>query len=629
MYSLFSRAVKAATFSQATLVLDVDVALFFVACLFILLALPRAVARYSTLSAWTEGSFFRSVKIRNPVAFRPYQLDPKITPMDSQDTLNDTVEIDLEKGVAASDDSHSDTMVEFPSQKANMQARTGRPPIYMPAWSTMFPGVAYIFSIHIRPGYSLGMCLLFLAYLAGMLYASLYKADLFTTPSRLGYVAVSQFPLIYILATKNNIVGGLIGMGYEKLNVFHRFAGRFAILAVNLHALAYFAKWAQTSTIASHMDQSNIWGCVALGGMDVLFLVSLTPLRQAYYQLFYVLHVAGAVVALVAVVYHEPAAIPYVILASVAYGVDRVVRLVQTRITTAHVRALPELGTTRLEIPTVNAGWRAGQHVRIKVLSMGMGPLGCLEGHPFTIASVSKSRGEEGLVLMIKKAGDWTTRLFELAQKDTPEEGGAGRKVKVLIQGPYGGPGHAVLTSFSGAMLIAGGSGITYPLSTLQEMIQKGAEGASRVRVVELVWSITDPAALGPMMPQFRALLAEAPACGIDLRISVSYTRAIRSQDVLKPFERLPPGLTLSPGRPRLAKLLEGVVDRTSTGSNGASSTGVVVGVCGPLALGAEASKAVRQIESAKKREVGGVELHEEYAILSHSLQYDTDYARA
>lgn len=61
-----------------------------------------------------------------------------------------------------------------------------------------------------------------------------------------------------------------------------------------------------------------------------------------------------------------------------------------------------------------------------------------------------------------------------------------------------GGPGHAIVTSFSGAMLVAGGSGITYALSTVQELITKGAESASRVRVVELVWCITDPCESSP-----------------------------------------------------------------------------------------------------------------------------------
>lgn len=56
-----------------------------------------------------------------------------------------------------------------------------------------------------------------------------------------------------------------------------------------------------------------------------------------------------------------------------------------------------------------------------------------------------------------------------------------------------GGPGHASVASFSGAMLVAGGSGITYALSTLQELVQKGMDGGSRVRAIDLAWSMTDP----------------------------------------------------------------------------------------------------------------------------------------
>lgn len=38
---------------------------------------------------------------------------------------------------------------------------------------------------------------------------------------------------------------------------------------------------------------------------------------------------------------------------------------------------------------------------------------------------------------MVKKAGDWTNKLFELAQKSEYRDGGE-RKVRVMIQGPYG-----------------------------------------------------------------------------------------------------------------------------------------------------------------------------------------------
>ena len=113
-----------------------------------------------------------------------------------------------------------------------------------------------------------------------------------------------------------------------------------------------------------------------------------------------------------------------------------VTRWIKTRFTTATIRPLPELGVTRVEIPSINAGWRAGQHVRLRVVSSGMGILGWAEAHPFTIASII--RGEEGMILMCKKAGDWTNKLYDLAKLSGYEGDGQARKVRVSVEGPYG-----------------------------------------------------------------------------------------------------------------------------------------------------------------------------------------------
>jgi ferric-chelate reductase len=125
--------------------------------------------------------------------------------------------------------------------------------------------------------------------------------------------------------------------------------------------------------------------------------------------------------------------------------------LVKTRISSAIIRPLPELDATRIEIPNINAGWRAGQHVRIRILSSGMGWFGWSEMHPFTIASVGASRSsrggavsrggsgaEDGMVLMCKKTGTWTRSLFEMAKLGGYIDGFAGRQIKVWVEGPYG-----------------------------------------------------------------------------------------------------------------------------------------------------------------------------------------------
>jgi hypothetical protein len=149
--------------------------------------------------------------------------------------------------------------------------------------------------------------------------------------------------------------------------------------------------------------------------------------------------------------FHKPQILPYIIATLAIFGIDYVLRLVKTRISSAIIRPLPELDVTRIEIPNINAGWRAGQHVRVRILSSGMGWFGWTEMHPFTIASVGASRSshggglsrggsgaEEGMVLMCKKTGGWTKRLFEMAKMGGYIDGFAGRQIKVWVEGPYG-----------------------------------------------------------------------------------------------------------------------------------------------------------------------------------------------
>lgn len=197
----------------------------------------------------------------------------------------------------------------------------------------------------------------------------------------------------------------------------------------------------------------------------------------------------------VGVCFHFPVAIPWAIATASVYAFDHTMRLIKTRFSEATLTPIPELGMTRIEIPRVNAGWRAGQHVRIRVFSSGMGIMGWSEVHPFTIASI----GGDGMVLMCKKAGGWTTKLYNMADK--PSVSGEKMtslldrtcKASVMLEGPYGGVGHTMLNGFSGAVFVAGGSGITFPLAAMQDLVQKNIQGRSRVRAIHLVWCVQDP----------------------------------------------------------------------------------------------------------------------------------------
>ncbi|KAH9944663.1 iron reductase [Amylocystis lapponica] len=619
----------AAKFNHREFVYDIDLVLLGVLALFFLFALPGAIARFSQLSEWTEGMFFRRVTTRTQNhltrsasssssssgnRLRRFDSPIPITLSPSNETYN-------EKGAAASNESLDPFSGGVTRQRSTkrLPVQPQNPPTHMPAWSSLLPSVHKVLGYSVRPGYSVGKALLLLIYSGIMLYAGLYKSDPFTDPVRAGFVYGSQVPFVIVLATKNNAIGWLVGCGYEKLNFLHRLVGRFAILAVNVHGIAYMFVFTSEGSFWKPLAKPDMmWGFIGLIAADILFLLSTSIVRQVCYPLFYVSHVLMAGLFLGAFCLHMPWAIPYVVIAGAFYAFDRVLRLVRSRYTTAHLRTLPELGMTRIEVPAVNAGWRAGQHVRIKVLSAGMGWLGWAETHPFTIASVSKGASDEGLVLMCKKAGDWTGKLFELAKRaDYGEANGLGPRVRVIIDGPYGGPGHSIISSFSGAMFVAGGSGITYALGAVRELMQRASEGRTRVKVIELVWSIPDPASLAPLLPLFTNLLKESEESYTMLRISVSYTRAPSSPEAFAAVRALPPGLTLSAGRPKLGKILESVVDHTSSPYGGGREilgplTGIVAGVCGPLSLGEELAKAVRNIPSERAKTVGGIELHEE-----------------
>jgi NAD(P)H-flavin reductase len=172
-------------------------------------------------------------------------------------------------------------------------------------------------------------------------------------------------------------------------------------------------------------------------------------------------------------------------------------RLVKSRIATANVTHIPQLDMAYVQIPTVNSGWRAGQHVRLRILSGGMGVFGWTESHPFTIASASGSN--DGLVLLCKKAGDWTGRLVHLAKELSRDVEGQG-KLNVWVEGPFGGPARTVFSSFSGALLVVGGSGISFGLSMVEELLGKDLKRESRIKYIELVWIVQDPGALIPVI---------------------------------------------------------------------------------------------------------------------------------
>ncbi|KAF9223191.1 hypothetical protein BS17DRAFT_782514 [Gyrodon lividus] len=598
-------ATIAPTVSDDTLVYHLDIFIFGIILIFALFNAPRAVARFAHRSQWLQGHLLRSVTLRSK---------PRINLNTNSIYLHSDPHksvLDVDGGSTESFTAY-ETLPHLPSRSVPRFNEKGLPPLptaatgqpwHLPMLSSFMYPIASFLSHRVHQGYSVAQVLLMTGYTAIIFYAGFYKSNPFTDPLRAGWVVTSQIPFVYAFATKNSLIGILAGVGYEKLNYLHRLVGRLVVIGANVHALGYIYKWSLAGDIPQKLAEPYVrWGLVALACFDLLGFFSTHFVRFKSYNLFFATHVVGSFVTLFALCYHRDGCIPYVIAACVFYGIDHFIRAIKTRIATATLRPIPELGLTRVEIPVINTGWRAGQHVRLRILSTSMGLWGMTEVHPFTIASVTNT--DEGLVLMCKKAGRWTSKMYEMAGTAAYGEQGreVGRSVKVMVEGPYGGVGNTVVSSYSGAMFVCGGSGVTFALSAVQDLVQSGY--ASNVKTIELIWSIPDPASLTPMIPLLASLISQSTSAR--LRVSVFYTRAVSNS-----FEGLylPTGITLVPGRPKIGKLLDGLV--TSTISN-AGANGLFVGVCGPVALAANVANTVRTFDVNLKKAVGGVEFHEE-----------------
>ncbi|KAJ8503419.1 hypothetical protein ONZ45_g10874 [Pleurotus djamor] len=572
----------------------------------VLVRLPRALARLTRASEWKNGYFLRRIRRR--------ALKPTIASRRPSTRSHKSHRSGKEPN---SDDSHTVYAPEpltYYSEKGSAHQ-----PSYPPHVAVCFPWmrpVVVLLRYRIAPGFSIGQALCLAIYFGVLAYCTFYKSSPFRDPVRAGFVAMSQIPIVFALATKTNLLGILLGLGYEKLNFIHRFAGQMLVLAINVHSIGYFYKWSANGTFTASLRLPMVaWGLVGLVCADALYVFSTSFWRQRAYQVFITTHFIGFGLLLPACWFHKPIMIPYVMAALVVYGLDRLFRVLKTRVVQATIRPIPELGMTRVEIPRLNAGWRAGQHVRLRILSTGMGWRGWAESHPFTIASCGANVGvggaQEGLVLMCKKAGDWSNNLFELAKIGGYSERGLQRDVMVTVEGPYGGPGHAIFASYSAAVFIVGGSGITFALSTIQELIQNDLGGASRVKAIELVWIVQDPASLTPLLPTFNMMIQQSDLA--PFRISVYYTRA---PNITFHKDLLHPSLSLSPGRPRLNRVLEDVISRTvglgAGNKDRLGHTGMLVGCCGPVGLGDDVAEAVASVEKVRRDQVGGIEIHEE-----------------
>jgi ferric-chelate reductase len=170
--------------------------LAFFAC-FIVISIPRAFARL--LSGWHHGHILWSARNNRRNKMLP-SLPPFVNPT--------TEQINLE--VLRPFDSRTNLIW-------NEHSGASSTPHHIRTFSSILHPITLILRRRILPGFSIGQALIFGIYGSILSYLTLYMSNIFTDPIRAGAVGMSQIPFIFAFATKNNLLGMLAGLGYEKV----------------------------------------------------------------------------------------------------------------------------------------------------------------------------------------------------------------------------------------------------------------------------------------------------------------------------------------------------------------------------------------------------------------------------
>ncbi|WWD04408.1 hypothetical protein V865_002477 [Kwoniella europaea PYCC6329] len=326
------------------------------------------------------------------------------------------------------------------------------------------------------------------------------------------WIAMATLPFIYVLGSKRNIISVLTGVSHEKLQVLHQgSAFNFTYMSL-VHTIAACIRAIRERGLKGTLAVNEVYvsGFVALAPLLILFAGALPPFRKSFYESFYWIHIIMAVFFAGAMFWHGYQTLDsdaYMIAAIALFLTSATTRLVLIILNNpvlhrAHVE-LVDNETIKMVVPTLYISWSAGQHVFIRFMGMGWRSL---DSHPFTIANsplalasirdgdleksntshpdltkVNAKGSMKGMVFLLKPLSGFTKDLYHKIKSGHTQ-------YKVLIDGPYG-DAHVGqdLKAFDRVLILTGGTGITWALSVLQDLVyRKDGNG----REITLVWAV-------------------------------------------------------------------------------------------------------------------------------------------
>eukprot|EP00541_Cyclophora_tenuis_P000342 CAMPEP_0116574856 /NCGR_PEP_ID=MMETSP0397-20121206/19632_1 /TAXON_ID=216820 /ORGANISM="Cyclophora tenuis, Strain ECT3854" /LENGTH=560 /DNA_ID=CAMNT_0004103679 /DNA_START=75 /DNA_END=1757 /DNA_ORIENTATION=- len=385
----------------------------------------------------------------------------------------------------------------------------------------------------------------FLTILAGMAYTFVYPSTRITGQT-------SRTPLIFAFGTAvhNSFITLLLGMPFERAIWYHKFAARIAYVNGLFHTYVafYHPSVIGRDSIAETLsflgatpnlprflfaDQVNSAGTLMVLFMTIIMITALPWFRRKMFEVFYYIHMVMAAAVTAGAFFHTGILVP--ILVGLTWGVDLLIR----RIIMATCR-YPKVANIRIISDSVvevcfpktdGFDYNPGQYVFLSVPEISL-----FEWHPF---SISSSPLQSVVTLHIRKAGTFTTALYELAKRK--------QQVSILFEGPYGSVAVDLMSNrYKMVILFSGGIGVTPMQAICNHLMYEQSTRQRQLKKLSFVWVERDPVVMDKVdvVRRNTTVLLNAPEVDVGDHESVSILSQMESgrpQDIASTLLSLVP----------------------------------------------------------------------------------------
>ncbi|KAK2616337.1 hypothetical protein QQS21_000771 [Conoideocrella luteorostrata] len=447
---------------------------------------------------------------------------------------------------------------------------------------------------------------------------------------RSGTLCVANFVPLIILAGRNNPLIHLLRISFDTYNLFHRWVGRIAVLEIIIHTVAWMVPvvadggWAlvRSKLGANLFIGAGFTGTIA---MVLILVLSLSPMRHAFYETFLNLHIFLAILVFTCTWMHCASSgvpgglpqLPWIMTVVYLWVADRTARIARTLYTSwpgrekrgkaldtnAVCEAMPgEVTRVTVHLPR-HVNIKPGSHAYLRFRGVHV-----WENHPFSIAWVNhddqdsgnesaeppswtgklpcrqanRTRATSASFIIAARSG-MTRKLYNKASSCAD-----GLRLTAFMEGPYAG--YHNLDSYGHIVLFAGAGGITHQISYPQPLLEGSNAGTVAMRRLTLVWIVRDHRSLEWVRPHLEEL-GGIPNCAAMLRVKIYVT----GRDQAPMHGALPsedaPMIRVSFGRPDLLALLAEELEE--------QIGAMCVSVCGSGGLADDVRDTVRAAQGA------------------------------